>query len=166
MCQGVLGPVCDRCKGEGFNLCHLQVNRITSLNNGGGDDRHLVLRSPTRLATILFSASLSIIQLNLYPQHIGLHPLSRGALAPAAARGYPGFVVIGAQPVRCRHWPPRQQQDAATPGVGDRRSASLAAVGPDGSQAENPCWLEGCSGLRRGAISPAPRGEDQPAVLS
>lgn len=50
--------------------------------------------------------------------------------------------------------------------VGDRRSASLAAVGPDGSQAENPCWLEGCSGLRLGATSPAPRHEDQPAVLS
>ena len=66
----------------------------------------------------------------------------------------------------CRPWPPRQQQDAATPGVGDRRLAGLAAVGPDGSQAENLCWLEGCSGLRRGVRSPAPRREDQPAVLS
>jgi hypothetical protein len=59
-----------------------------------------------------------------------------------------------------------QQQDVATPGLDDHLSAGLAAVMPEGSQAENSCWLEGCSGLRRGATSSAPRGEDQPAVLS
>ena len=43
-CQGVLVSVCDRCKGEGFNLGHLHVNGVTSLIKAdGGDDRHLVL---------------------------------------------------------------------------------------------------------------------------
>jgi hypothetical protein len=43
-CQGVLGPVCDCCEGEGLNLCRLHVNGVTSLIKGdGGDDRHLVL---------------------------------------------------------------------------------------------------------------------------
>ncbi len=38
MCQGVLSPVCDRCKGEGFNLGHLYVNGMNSLIKGGGGD--------------------------------------------------------------------------------------------------------------------------------
>jgi hypothetical protein len=43
-CQGVLGPVCDRCKGEGFNLGHLDVDGVTNLIKAdGGDDRQLVL---------------------------------------------------------------------------------------------------------------------------
>jgi len=43
-CQGVLGLVCDRGKGEGFNLGHLHVNGVTRLIKGDrGDDRHLVL---------------------------------------------------------------------------------------------------------------------------
>ena len=72
-CQGVLGPVCDHCKGKSFNLGHLHVNGVTSLIKGdGGDDWHLVLSNSTRLATIVFSAQVSINQLHLSTQYIGL----------------------------------------------------------------------------------------------
>jgi len=35
--QGVLGPVCDRYKREGFNHGHLDVNGVTSLIKGDGN---------------------------------------------------------------------------------------------------------------------------------
>jgi hypothetical protein len=101
-----------------FTSLHLIGNKLRTPQEAGDDDRHLVLCSATRLVAILFSALISIIQLNLSPLHFRLFPLNRGALAPAASRGYPGFVVIGAQPVRCLPWPQRPQQVAATPGVG------------------------------------------------
>ena len=43
-CQSVLGPVCNRCEGEGFNLGHLHVTGMTGhLEGNDGDDRNIVL---------------------------------------------------------------------------------------------------------------------------
>ena len=42
--QGLLGSICDCCKGEGFHLGHLDVDGMASIiKRHGGDDRNLVL---------------------------------------------------------------------------------------------------------------------------
>jgi hypothetical protein len=75
--QGILSLVFYWCKGKGFILGQPRANGVTSLIKGDcGANWHLVLCTANWLVTIALSTQVSIIQLNLYPQHIGLLPLT------------------------------------------------------------------------------------------
>jgi len=75
--QGILSLIFYWCKGEGFILGHPHANEVTSLIKiDCGANWHLVLCFANWLATIVLSTQVSIIQLNLTPQQIGLLTLT------------------------------------------------------------------------------------------
>jgi hypothetical protein len=73
------GPVRNRFSTEAIHRRDVGVDGMTRLvQRVRSHDRNLGLRSSTCHAARAFSTEVSIIQLNLSPQHVGLSPLTHG----------------------------------------------------------------------------------------